>query len=168
MRKCNLLKTTGLVIKEYSDDDEEIENEFIEQMMNDSDSSDDINLGSSVKKLKIINKNEKLYSHCSYECKSNFKEMEKLEEECKNLENKCLLLDYVKSEQINEALEQIEKMNNDINAMIDSVKYFEAEENEKLRFEDLNSLEMKLLKLFVIINNKISKVKFFIITNYYK
>lgn len=162
MRKCNLRKTTSLVIKEYSDDDEEIENEFIEQMMNDSDSNADIDLGSSAKKIKIINANEKLYSKCSYECTSNFNEMVKLEEECKNLENKCLLLDYVKSEQVNELLDKIEKMNNDINAMINSVKCFEAEENEKLKFEELNNLERKLLKLFLVVNNKIAKVITFI------
>jgi len=145
-------------MKEYSDDDEEIENEFIEQMMNDSASDADIDLGSSTNKIKIINKDDKLRSQCGYECKSNFAEMTKLDEECKNLENKCLLLDYVKSEQVNELLDKIEKMNNDINVMINSVKEYEAEETEKFKFEHLNYLERKLLKLFFILNSKISKV----------
>lgn len=160
MRKCNFSKTTGLVFKEYSDDDEEIENEFIEQMMNDSDSNDDIDLGVSGKKIKIISSNEKLDSQCSHDCKSNFTEMIKLEEDCKNLENKCLLPDYVKSEQINEILEKIEKMNNEVNTMIDAIKYYEAEETEKLQFEELNNLERKLMKLFLVVTSRIAKVNF--------
>jgi hypothetical protein len=40
--------------------------------------------------------------------KNNFMEMNQLKEECKNLENKCLLLDYVKSQQLNELLEKID------------------------------------------------------------
>lgn len=158
MRKCNLRKNSGLRIKEYIDDDDEIEDEFIEQMMNDSDSNADLDLSSPYKKINNLNINENSNNVCSSDCKNNFKEIMKLEEECKNLENKCLLLDYVKSEQINEILEKIEKMNNDINLMIETVKYYEAEETENLKFEELNNLEKKLLKLFVNITNRISKV----------
>jgi len=157
MRKCNLNKNSGLRILEDSDDDE-IEDKFIEQMMNDSDSNVDLDFTSNEKKMFNIKIKSHSNNSCSENCKNDYMEFVKLKEECKNLENKCLLLDNVKSEQINEILEKIEKINNEINSMIENVKYYEVEEVGYLKFEELNKLEKKLLKLFVHITNRISKV----------
>jgi len=157
MRKCNLTKNIGLRFEEYTDDNEEIEDIFIEQIMN-SDPDADFDLISPKSKINNENLIENLNIKCTFDCKNNFKEILKLEEDCRNAENKCLLLDYIKCEQINEILNQIEKINNSLNLMIDTIKYYEAEEIENYIFEDLNKLEHKLLKLYFRVSYKLSKV----------
>ena len=153
-------KNSDTILKEFSEDenDEEIEVDFIDNMLNDSDSNCELDLNLSNKIIRKIKLNNEKVLNCPEDCKQNYKEMLKLEEECCNLENKCLLLDYVKSEQINESLEKIEKMNNDLNLMIDTIKYYEGDNSDSLNFEELNVVEKKLLKLHLNISIKLSKV----------
>jgi len=81
-----------------------------------------------------------------------------MEEEVLNLENKLLLLEYTKSEQLIELTEKISELNEVITNMLDKISYNEGNQLENLDYPQLTSLERNLLTLLLKIKTKISDV----------
>jgi hypothetical protein len=103
--------------------------------------------------LEITCQNEK--------CIHVVEEINKLTEECVNLDKKCLLIDYVKSDQLFEISEKISEICKNINSLIDKVEMYEGEGLEKLDYDSLTKIEMHLLKLYKKVKIKISEVSSF-------
>lgn len=112
----------------------------------------------------ILNKSESKQSllvenSCENEnCIAVYKEIIKLKEECLSLENKCILIDYVKSEQLFEVSEKISELCHSINKMINIIETHEGELLDNLNYENLTKIEFNLMKLLVKVRSRISKV----------
>ena len=104
-------------------------------------------------------KEEICANKCENEICQNFKkEYLDLNEEIANLENKCLILDYVKSQQLNEMTNEIANLNEKISNMIDRIENNEGYWLEYLEYSKLNEVEENLIILYSKIKNKIREV----------
>jgi hypothetical protein len=111
---------------------------------------------------KMQNFSRNVEINCQNEkCINVVEEINKLTEECMNLDKKCLLIDYVKSEQLFEISEKISEICKNINSLIDKVEIYEGEGLEKLDYDSLTQLEMHLIKFYKKVKLKISEVNNF-------
>lgn len=107
-----------------------------------------------------INSNKNINPECNNSnCENISNEINKLKEECLNLENKCILIDYVKSEQLFEISEKISTLNKVVNNIIDSIENYEGEGLEELTYDKLTEIEMSLLKLLTKVKMRMAKLE---------
>jgi hypothetical protein len=92
-------------------------------------------------------------------CRNTTNEINKLKEECSNLEKKYMLIDRNHSQQIQELTEKKNDMSRKINSMNAKIENYEGEGLSDLSYYKLNRLEMNLLKLLANLRNKISKIE---------
>jgi hypothetical protein len=110
------------------------------------------------KKFKI---EDKLHAtECKIDnCVNICAEINKLKEECDDLEHKCIFIDYVKSEQLFEISEKISELCKAITKLIDIIELNEGTRIDHLDYTQLTKLEMGLMKLLIKIRLRISKVR---------
>lgn len=108
---------------------------------------------------KIKNMHKKIANNCQNEkCINTVSEINKLSEECVDLEKKCILIDYVKSEQMLEISEKINELTQITNKLIEKIEMYEGETLDHLEYEHLTKIELTLIKLFKKVRMRISKV----------
>jgi hypothetical protein len=92
-------------------------------------------------------------------CKNTINEINKLKEECSNLEKKYMLIDRTHSQQIQELTEKSNDLTRKIYLMSSKIQNYEGEGLSELSYYKLNRLEMSLLKLLANMRMKISKIE---------
>jgi hypothetical protein len=104
-------------------------------------------------------------SHCENEtCVSTTNEINKLCDECLNLEHKIILMDHYQSKTLLEMTEKISELNTQILKMIDTVENNEGDGLDSLEYPQLTKMENNLLKLLQKVKNKISNIEFDIVS----
>jgi hypothetical protein len=96
-------------------------------------------------------------------CNNITTEINKLCEECLNLEHKCILMDHYQSKSLLEMTENISELNKSIISMLDIVEAHEGEALDDLDYPKLTKVEMNLLKLLTKVKTKISILEYDII-----
>jgi hypothetical protein len=92
-------------------------------------------------------------------CTNTANEINKLKEECSNLEKKYMLIDRSHSQQIQELTEKTNDMSRKINSMNAKIQNYEGEGLSDISYYKLNRLEMNLLKLLANVRRKVSKIE---------
>jgi hypothetical protein len=92
-------------------------------------------------------------------CKNITNEINKLKDECSNLEKKYMLIDRMHSQQIQELTEKTNDIARKIHLMNSKIQNYEGEGLSELSYYKINRLEMSLLKLLANIRMKISKIE---------
>ena len=84
MKKCPIKKNSDTILKEFSEDenDEEIEVDFIDNMLNDSDSNCELDLNLSNKIIRKIKLNNEKVLNCPEDCKQNYCYRERQSQHC--------------------------------------------------------------------------------------
>jgi hypothetical protein len=136
---------------DYFDDEEDAYSDMVYD--------DNLDFTKKAKKSTVqINKNcqnEKCINICI--------EIEKLNEECNNLEKKCILIDFVKSDQLFEISEKLSSICKVVESMINVVEAYEGESLDNLRYDQLAKIELNLMKLLLKVRGRISKVITFLL-----
>ncbi len=109
--------------------------------------------------IKNMNMHWNIKKNCNKEkCINNVNEINQLSEECNNLEKKCILIDYVKSEQLYEISDKITEICNSINKTIEAIELYEGDSLKNLKYDELTELEQNLIKLYSKVRERISEV----------
>jgi hypothetical protein len=131
-----------------------------------SENIDDENLhiGASINN-ELHPKDSYLYSsQCDNEnCINIANEINKLCDECLNLEHKCILIDHVQSKSLLEMTEKITEMNQKLVQMIDTVENYEGDGLDGCSYPKLMKIENSLMKLLTKVKVRISQLEYDII-----
>jgi hypothetical protein len=131
------------------------EDEYNEQIY-----EENLNFSSSIRN--IINPKRYNYINEKNICDNEYclivsNEINKLTEECINLEKKYLLLERMHTKYIIEKTEKLNELTNNITNIYNKIDKFEGKNLDKLSYTKLTKLELNLLKLLNKIKIRISK-----------
>lgn len=108
----------------------------------------------------LINDGKSL-SCSNKKCIETAEEVEQLTEECNDLEQKCILIDYSRSEELLNLSDKISLISSNVQNLIDSIEIYEGDSLDNLQYENLTKIEINLLNLLIKVKRKISKVNIF-------
>ena len=93
-------------------------------------------------------------------CKEITLEIERIKEDCLDLEKKILIIDKTKTEDFIDISSKLSKVCKEIDELQPEIDHFQGLNLENLTFKQLENIEINLMKLLIKVKKKISEIEY--------